>query len=260
MKIIVAFTFVLMIMMNALANILPINGVGTGQVSDAYGNLFAPAGITFAIWGVIYLLLGVFTVYQFKKDSNDVKREAALIQIRLWFAASSVANTLWILAWHYDFIGVSLALMVFILASLIRIALVIRATDFEGKDLLAIKIPFGVYFGWITVATIANVTTYLVSIGWDAFGVQEDIWTAGIILVGLAIGARTTTWFKDVPYGLVIIWAYLGILLKHTSADGFAGQYMRVILVTLFSLLIMAVFIYKVIYDTRHKSILRGTK
>ncbi|MDW7662725.1 MAG: tryptophan-rich sensory protein [Bacillota bacterium] len=260
MKIIVAFTFVLMIMMNSLANILPINGVGTGQVSDAYGNLFAPAGITFAIWGVIYLLLGVFTVYQFKKDSNDVKREAVLIQIRLWFAASSVANTLWILAWHYDFIGVSLALMVFILASLIRIALVIRAAGFEGKDLLLVKVPFGVYFGWITVATIANVTTYLVSIGWDAFGVREDIWTAGIIIVGLAIGARATTWFKDVPYGLVIMWAYLGILLKHMSEDGFAGQYMRVILVTLFSLLIMAVFIYKVIYDTRHKSILRGTK
>lgn len=240
MKYWVLISYIAMILLNALANIIPLGGVTTGEVSDAYANLFTPAPLTFSIWGFIYLLLAVFVVHQFKNDTET------LPAIRKAFVASSIANMLWLTAWHMQEIGASLIIMFGLLLSLIWIAILRR----KGNDaFLAVQLPFGIYFGWITVATIANVTVFLVSKGFDGWGMSEERWTAVILLVGLSIAARTMTKFRDVPYGLVIVWAYAGILLKHLADWGYAGIYMRVILVAIFSLLVMIVFMYKVIYD-----------
>ncbi|MFH5836230.1 tryptophan-rich sensory protein [Proteiniclasticum sp. C24MP] len=231
-KILVVVTYAIMIVMNALANILPINGKGTGEVSDSYPNLFAPAGITFSIWGVIYFLLALYVLYQMgvlKSGTRDGNRNL-LTRIGIVFSISSIANALWILTWHYDQILLSTFLMLAILASLIGINFMTKNAVLSGRERLFIRLPFSVYFGWITVATIANVTTLLVDIGWRGFGISESIWTILILAVGAVIGITTMFSFRDMAYGLVLIWAYAGILYKHISPDGFDREYIFVII------------------------------
>lgn len=246
-KIMVAVTFALMVVVNALANILPINGINTGQVSDSYFNLFAPAGITFSIWGVIYLLLAAYTLYQIGlfQDKSAVSKDKLLEKIGLVFSISSLANTVWIFSWHYRYIIFSFLLMLVILACLIYINRLLKAENLEQRENMLIAVPFSVYFGWITVATIANATVLLVSLGWNRFGISEAIWTIVILLVGMLIGSVTLFRNRDFAYGLVLIWAYVGILIKHTSADGFANMYPSVVIAVVVSL---AVFVLVELY------------
>lgn len=251
-KVVVVVTYLVMITVNALANIIPINGRNTGEVSDSYENLFAPAGLTFSIWGVIYLLLGAHVLYQlglFHGPELDAgarlagdagrgvgtasSRAALLTRVGVLFSLSSVANTAWILTWHYDFILVSTILLATMLVLLILITRVILRTELSTRDRLLVRLPFSVYFGWITVATIANITVWLVSIGWDGFGISETLWAVFIIAVGAAIGTTVILRDRDVAYGLVLIWAYLGIWIKHTSDSGFDGAYPAVIVTAL---------------------------
>lgn len=249
-KIAVAVTYLIMIVVNALANILPINGIDTGAVSDSYPNLFAPAGLTFSIWGVIYLLLLGYTLYQFglfQGDKSKVKTEL-LRKVGVVFSGSSLVNAAWIFSWHYSMIGLSVLLMLVLLLSLIYINETIKKEKLDQKEKLFIRLPFSVYFGWITVATIANITTQLVDIGWNGFGIPETAWTVLIIVIGLAIGAVTMIRNRDIAYGLVIIWAYTGILIKHMSQSGFAGQYPSVITTVIACIVLMGVAIGYVLF------------
>lgn len=233
-KIITAITFLVMVIVNGLANALPINGVNTGQISDSYPNLFAPAGLTFAIWGLIYLLLAGYTLYQlgFFRDDTNAMRSELLSRIGVLFSVSSIANTAWIFAWHYHIIPLSMLLMIVILVCLILINQTMKNQGFSQREYFFIRLPFSVYFGWITVATIANATVLLVSIGWNGFGLAEEIWAIIMISAGLIIAIATMLRNRDIAYGLVIVWAYAGILLKHTSSEGLAGQYPAVITTT----------------------------
>jgi hypothetical protein len=210
-----------------MANGLPINGQNTGQVSDSYPNLFAPAGLTFSIWGVIYLLLAFYTIYQLGWISSESSKSRGplLERVGILFSLSSLVNGAWIFAWHYHLIWLSLLLMIFLLVLLIRINLMLQKETFTTRELWMIRIPFGVYFGWITVATIANATTFLVGIGWNGFGMSQVAWTVVILIVGMAIGLITLRKNQNVAYGFVLIWAYGGILLKHSSAEGFGLAY-----------------------------------
>ncbi len=225
-------TFVGMVIVNMLANIIPINGVTTGQVSDSYPNLFAPAGITFAIWGLIYLLLAGYTLYQigFFQGYFGMIKGDLLEKTGLLFSISSIANAAWIFSWHYYLIPVSMLLMAVILVCLILINRLINDQWLSTREEIFIRIPFSVYFGWITVAAIANAVVLLVSLGWHGFGIPEPTWAAIIISIGVIIGITTMLKNKDTVYGLVFIWAYAGILIKHTSESGFSGQYPAVII------------------------------
>lgn len=234
-KIGVVLTYLLMLGVNSLANILPINGQTTGGVSDAYPNLFAPAGVTFSIWGLIYLLLGAYTVYQLDvyKKNVGTKTEGLLKKVGILFIVSSVANAAWIFSWHYHQIPLSMILMALILICLILANREIKKVPLGDKEILFIALPFSIYFGWITVATIANMTTLLVSVGWDGFGLSEGTWTIILLIVGTLIGISTMFVHKDMPYGFVLVWAYLGIFLKHTDENIFAGEYPGIINTTL---------------------------
>lgn len=226
-KIIAGVAYVAMVVVNFLANSIPINNRGTGVISDAYPNLFAPAGLTFAIWGLIYLLLFGYVVYQFVNKSPKI--EDLLKKINPFFITSSLANIAWIFAWHYDYIGISVLIMALLLILLIKIADILRAEQFSVLEKLFIKTPFSVYFGWITVAAIANITVFLVSVGFKGFGIKDFVWTSIILLVGALIGILRMLKDRSVPYSLVLVWAYSGILLKHISATGFNRQYPSVI-------------------------------
>ncbi|MFA9422212.1 MAG: tryptophan-rich sensory protein [Sedimentibacter sp.] len=230
-KIIAAVSFLLMIIVNFMANTVPINGQTTGQVADSYPNLFAPAAITFAIWGFIYLLLAGFTLYLlgfFRGDSNAINADL-LNRIGIVFSISSIANAAWIFSWHYNKIPLSVLLMVVILACLIYINCIIVNEKLTMREKFFIRLPFSVYFGWITVATIANVTTLLVSVGWNGLGLSEPFWAVVMIIVGMLIGVATISMNRDIAYDLVMVWAYTGIFIKHISKNGFSGRYPAVI-------------------------------
>jgi tryptophan-rich sensory protein len=189
---------------NYLANALPIHGKNTGELSDLYPNLFVPAGITFSIWGLIYLLLIFFVAAQF------VRRQMSSVNAIGWlFVISCLLNVSWILAWHYERLVLSLMIMIGLLASLAGInrALV------KSEDTLA-RVTFGIYLGWICIATIANTTALLVSIQWSGFGISAVAWTILLIAAGAGIGIWLTRKLDNPFLALPVAWAFLGILLK----------------------------------------------
>lgn len=235
--------YVVMVGVNALANILPINGVTTGEVSDRYFNLFAPAPLTFSIWGVIYILLGIYVVATLaQKDSGlSPARTARRERINGYFFLSCLANAGWIFAWHYGQILLTLLLMLALLGCLLVINRhIVRMERVPGQG-WTLRVPFSVYFGWITVATIANVTALLVAWDWSGWGIDPELWTVLVLAVGVFIGALTTLRRRDSFYGAVILWAYGGILLRHTSATGFDGAYPLVVLAVGACLVVMLV-------------------
>lgn len=252
-KILNVLSFVVMVSVNAAANILPINGVTSGKVSDSYPNLFAPAGVTFSIWGLIYLLLFGFVIFQFFNPKSALNRDL-FKYISFYFIVSSLANAAWIFSWHYRLIPVSMILIVVILISLILINNKLNSskTTFTFSEKLFLKLPFSIYFGWLTVATIANMTVLLVSINWNRFNLSQEFWTITILVVGSIIGITTTIKNKDIAYGLVIMWAYLGILTKHISVNGFYGLYPQIIkTVIILLVIIFTSIIYVVIKEAK---------
>ncbi|NTW22857.1 tryptophan-rich sensory protein [Candidatus Falkowbacteria bacterium] len=248
LKVFAAITYAAMVTVNFSANALPINNRSTGAISDAYPNLFAPAGVTFSIWGLIYLLLGGYLLYQFISFGKDAKQkdEALCQKVNLLFAINALCNIAWIFSWHYDYIGLSVIIMAFLLITLIKINDVIGAVNLSTQEKLFVATPFSVYFGWITVATIANITVFLVSIGWNGFGIADYIWTCVILFIGAAIGVLRMLKDKKLAYGLVLVWAYSGILFKHLSQSGFAGQYVSVITVTIICIIIFTVTLFEI--------------
>ena len=226
-KIGVLVSYLVMVTVNALASILPINGVGTGEVSAQYDTLFTPAAYAFAIWGAIYLLLAVYVVFQFLPDQADgaEARRDTQRKVGVWFILSSLVNAGWIFAWHYRQLPLSLALMALLLACLVRIGWLLRTPHRSPRETWTLRVPFGLYFGWITVATIANVSVLLVSLGWDGFGIAPVYWTVAVMLVGLAIAGVTMYRIRNLAYGLAVTWAYAWILVRHLSAAGYGGQY-----------------------------------
>jgi len=231
-----------MVGMNYLANALPLNGMTTGEVSDLYSNLFAPAGYTFAVWAVIYVLLAFHTIYQlgfFRSGERSDVREL-VDKVAVYFIVSSIANTLWIVAWHYLKLGISVALMVVILVCLIAINRLTAKVDLTLKEKFFIRLPFSIYFGWITVATIANVTAFLVKAEWSGFGLSDATWTVIILLVGTVLGVMTLLKIWSAPYGFTLVWAYIGIYSKHVSPDGWNEQYPGIILTVSICILLLA--------------------
>ena len=215
-KVCTAAAYVAMVVVNYLANALPIGGVTTGEASDAYTNLFTPAGITFSIWGLIYLLLFGYTLYQlgFWQKDRSPEKVSLLAKINSYFLITSLANIAWIFAWHYGVIWLSVLIMIALLIFLIKIADVVNKGKYSISDTIFVRLPFSIYFGWITVATIANVTATLVNYGWNGFGLSEQFWAVLVIAVGIIIAVSVLFSRNDIFYCLVVDWAILGILLK----------------------------------------------
>jgi hypothetical protein len=205
------------IAVNALANTLPINGWTTGALSDRYPNLFVPAGLTFSVWGAIYLLLGAFIVYQLAAGRNA---DRAVERVGGWFVLSSLLNVGWIFAWHYLQVALSLAIMIALLLTLIAIYLRLRIGKeaAETAERFFVRLPFSVYLGWISIATIANASAVLVNAGWRGGPFSEQFWTVAVVLIGAALTIAVVLTRTDIGYGMVVIWAYVGIILKRSSA------------------------------------------
>lgn len=220
------------LILNSLAGATTLlGGHDTAAVSAMYPTLFTPAGYTFAIWGVIYLLLIGYTAYQLGliRPKKAKLKPAMIDAITPYFIASSVLNAVWIIAWQYEVLWLSVLLIGGMLYSLIRITEILKDKDYTMAEHILVRTPFSVYFGWITVATIADICVWLVSIKWDAWGIAPEAWTVGLLIVAALIGMAGMVRNRDCAYGAVFIWAFVGILNNHVAANGWNGQYQLVI-------------------------------
>lgn len=207
---------------NAMANVSRLNGKTTGQVSDEYPNLFVPAGITFSIWSIIYLGLLGFAAYQYWiafSKGHEIELKAFMQRMKGWFLLNCLGNACWLFAWHYGMIFLSVCCMLVILTSLIVIHRKFRIAH-PGASLrekIFIHFPFGIYLGWISIATIANITALLVA--WN-IQVPQVTWTIVMMGIGTLPAIFVIFRYNNVYYGLVCIWAFYGIILKREAIGG----------------------------------------
>ena len=215
-------TLVFTIVVNSLANALPINNRTTGEISDSFPVLFTPAGYVFAIWGLIYLSLIGFAIYQILPSQQ---KNPLIPRIGGWFIAANLFNGAWIFAWHYGLIPLSMALMIGLLASLlvIYLRLGIGVQEVSPIDRNLIHFPFSLYLGWISVATIANASVLLYTMNWDGFRLSAEVWTSMVIIVGGLLASAMIRFRNAIAYPLVIVWAFSGILFKAGGSERIAN-------------------------------------
>lgn len=221
------------IAINAMAVLLPLNNMSTGAISDLYPNLFVPAGFTFSIWSLIYILLLMFTIYQVLIASGRVLNPMAaagrpgsvnqLAILRL-FLYTCILNISWIFLWHYLQVRLSVIVMLLFLVTLIALHRKLLALkNISAGQQLFIRLPVSVYLGWISVATIANTTAWLVSESWSGWGIPPETWSSGAIITATLLGVLALIRWRDLAYAGVISWALYGISYKQQDHALVAG-------------------------------------
>lgn len=245
-----ALAAIVMFAVNALSTMLPLNGVTPGEASARYPNLFVPAPYVFSIWGVIYLLVILYVLYQFGlfRKKGEPANETLLQQTGILFIVTCLLNSAWLFTWHYGQVALSLGVIVLFLLTLILLRFRIAAQPLTNREKLFVRLPFSVYFGWLTIATIANATALFVSVGFRGLGLSEGGWTMILLAVGAIIGIVTALRFRDAAYLFVFLWAYAGILQSHLSATGYAGAYPGVIVMASLSLAAFAAVILALLF------------
>ena len=211
---IVALVAVLLV--NWLANALPLNGKDTRQLSDQYPILTVPAGYAFAIWSIIYLGLIGFAIYQALPSQRDNPRIARITPL---FLLSCLANIGWLFTWHYQILSLNIVCMLVLLGSLIGIYRQLRAdgTRPSTGERWLVWVPFSLYMGWITVATIVNLTVVLYAAGWQDIGTLGAALAALVFVVAAAIAVTIAWRFNDPAYALVVVWALVAVAIKHAA-------------------------------------------
>lgn len=204
------------IIVNGLATALPINGQTTGEISDSFDVYFVPAGYVFSIWGLIYVGLIAYAIYQ---ATPAQKRNPDLQGIGGLFLLASLANMAWIFLWHYEQFALSVVVMIILLVSLILIylRLGIGRKDVSTGMSFFVHLPFSIYLGWITVATIANITALLDYWNWSGWGISAVMWTVIMLAIATVVGGLMSFRHRDIAFCAVLMWAFVGIALKHSD-------------------------------------------
>jgi len=217
----VVATILATLAINGLANALPINGLNTGQISDRFQVYFVPAGYVFSIWGVIYLGLIAFAIFQALPTQRENPRLRAT---GWWISLSGLVNSLWIFLWHYEQFPLTLVAMLALLGTLIvtYLRLGIGRGAVAPAETWLVRLPFSIYLGWITVATVANVTSLLDYLAWDGFGLAPEIWMGIVLAAVLVIAGLMNFTRRDMAYAAVILWALAGISVKHAAVTSVA--------------------------------------
>lgn len=204
---------IVMLAVNSLSEALPINGQTSAEIANRLPILFVPANYVFSIWGIIYMLLIGFGIYQALPSQRN---NPLLEKIGYWFVLSCGANAMWLVLFHYNLFALSMITMLILLVSLIVIYMRIEVGQkaLSVKDKWLIHIPFSTYLGWITVATVANAAYVLYDAGWDGFGIAGELWAALMIVVASGIVLSIIMTRSDIAYVCVILWAFAGIFVK----------------------------------------------
>ncbi|GAB1420414.1 hypothetical protein MASR2M15_05120 [Anaerolineales bacterium] len=215
-QITVIITFIITLALNAMANILPLNGQTSAEVANRLPIYFVPANYVFSIWGIIYLLLIGFVVFHSLPSQKDNPR---LEKISYLFALSGIANAVWLIFFHYEQFPLTMIAMVILLGLLISIylRLGIGKAAVSLKEKLLVHLPFSVYLGWITVATIANASYVLYDMKWDGLGIDGSIWAFIMILIAGLVTLLMLAINHDIAYSAVIVWALVGIYIKQSE-------------------------------------------
>jgi len=207
----------LALIVNVLASALPLNGQNTGEISDRFRVYFVPAGYVFSIWGIIYIGWIAFTIFQFlpsQKGSPRLRRMGNL------FAISNIFNAAWLFCWHYNLFGLSVLVMLVLLGLLIAsyLRLNVNRSSVTRAEYWSVDVLFSVYLGWITVATVANITDWLYFVGWDGLGIPAQAWAVIMLAIASLLGLAMALTRRDAGYLAVLVWAFAGIAVKQTSA------------------------------------------
>lgn len=215
-QLLVVLSLVGVIVINGLANALPLNGLQTGEISDRFAIYFVPAGYVFSIWGLIYLALIGYAIFQALPAQRSNPRLQA---IGYWFVFSCVANVVWLFLWHYEQFLWTLIAMLALLACLIVIylRLDIGRNRASAAERWLVETPFSLYLGWITVATIANTTQLLFFLGWNGWGMPPESWFVLVLATALIIAGLMAYTRQDIVYLFVLGWAFIGIAIKHAA-------------------------------------------
>ncbi len=210
-------TVIIALTVNILASALPLNGQNTGEISDRFQVYFVPAGYVFSIWGIIYIGWIAFTIFQFRASQKESPR---LRRLGYLFAISNIFNAAWLFTWHYNFFGVGVLVMLTLLGLLIAsyLRLNVNHISVSRAERWSVDIPFSVYLGWITVATVANVTDWLFLINWNGFGIHAMSWAVIMIVVASIVGLLMALTRRDAAYLFVLVWSFIGIAVKQTPA------------------------------------------
>ena len=222
-QIITIFVTLVTITVNGLANALPINGQNTGEISDRFTIYFVPAGYVFSIWGLIYLGLIAFAIYQAfpaQKENGRIKR----ISPAYWIG--NLANAAWIFLWHYEYFPLTLIAMFTLLGALIYIYQQISQEDSElhRNQKWFVKFPFSIYLGWISVATIANISQVLFFLDWGGWGIPATAWAVIMLAVATLLGFLMLWRRNDTLYALVLLWAFIGIAISQAATTSVANS------------------------------------
>lgn len=218
------FFLIITVIINYLSNTGIFNNNTMARVSARYQNLFTPAGYAFSIWGLIYLGVFAFIIYQsrslFKKNAND----AIVIKTGWWFILSCIANCVWVLAWLYEYTGLSVLIMLVLLVCLLRIVSSANKIQSDDKIKAFVIWPFSIYTGWICVALVANVAAWLTKMQWDGFGISETSWAIIMICAAGAI-LLFVAWNYAMPgFSLVGAWALVAISVADWNKDRLVAQ------------------------------------
>ncbi len=216
--------YVIAFAVSNLSQLKIFGGITNADISNKYDTVFTPAGITFAIWGVIYLSLFGFTIYHLiRAYKDDVHSEANkdVLKIENLFIINNIATTFWVFAFTYEYLLTSMLLIIVQLIALVKIFINLNLFDndktFSSK--LFTAFPLTIYFAWLCVANIANISLYLVSVNWDGFGIAPAVWAMVMIIVTVVLSAFIIIKKKNPFFGLVVVWALYGIVLKRTAVD-----------------------------------------
>lgn len=208
------------------------NNQNNAEISAKYETMFTPAGITFSIWGVIYFSLFSFVIYHLikaYKENQDSEANVAIEKIGYMFTLNNLATLLWVFAFSFENLGLSVILIVIQLLTLLKIITDLKIYDqyksFNSRFFT--QLPISIYFAWICIATIANISVYLVSIGWDG-GVSAKTWTIVLVWTAVVLSIFMTIIKKNPYFGLVVMWALFGIQLKIKAIDA-SGFYNLII-------------------------------
>jgi len=209
-------TVILALGVNILATTLPLNGQSTGEISDRFQVYFVPAGYVFSIWSLIFLGWIAFTIFQFQPAQKENPR---LRRLGYLFALSNLANAAWLFCWHYNQFGLSVLVMLALLGLLIAsyLRLTVNRSSVSRLEYWSVDVLFSVYLGWITVATVANISDWLYFVGWDGFGIPTQTWAGIMLTVASLLGLAMAFMRRDIGYLLVLVWAFVGIAVKQAE-------------------------------------------
>lgn len=238
-KAMVVLSFVVAMIVNTLSFVLPINGKTMTQISNSYPNLFAPADYTFSIWGIIYLLLLIFTFYQQRLLLGNKEEREILQHARIVSVTTNLLNAAWLIAWHFDYLALSVMLISVILIILKIYGKLIRDAKLPCREIVLLRLPFSIYYGWTSISVVTSAFILMESVGWNGYGLPQMVWVVIALIALTAATVFRALRNRDIAFCITFIWSYIGILVRHISKSLLNGAYPLIIITVVIGVIVL---------------------